>query len=199
MYKIKEIETALDLLDKYDGQLSKTARELDVNRYTLRSWRDRKRKGEPLIRTKRNKPSKWNKKEQKVVIEYYFSHGESVTRTCRKFGYPSTSSLKIWVKNDKRWKRKHKIHKKTAKLNDEDKQKAIVDLVTRDSSANYVANKYNVNRATLYEWQKELTGEPIMKKKEKTKQELETEIKELQKEHLKLKLENKVLKKANEV
>ena len=69
----------------------------------------------------------------------------------------------------------------------------------RDSSAITVANKYNVSRVTLYEWQKELTGEPIMKKKDKSKQELEEEIIVLRKEHLKLELENKVLKKANEI
>ena len=54
-----------------------------------------------------------------------------------------------------------------------------------------------MTRVTLYEWQKELTSEPIMKKKDKSKQELEEEIIMLQKEHLKLELENKILKKAN--
>lgn len=81
-----------------------------------------------------------------------------------------------------------KIHKKATILNDEDKKKAIVDLVSRDSSAITVANKYNVSRVTLYECQKELTGEPIMKKKDKSKQELEEEIIVLRKEHLKLEL-----------
>ena len=41
MHRIEEIEKALNLLDTYDGQLSKTARALGINRYTLRSWRDR--------------------------------------------------------------------------------------------------------------------------------------------------------------
>ena len=98
-------------------------------------------------------------------------------------------------KKDKRWTRKHKIHKKPTILNDENKKKAIVDLMLRNSSAITVANKYNVTRVTLYEWQKELTGEPIMKKKNKSKQGLEEEIVALQKEHLRLELENKVLKK----
>ena len=199
MHKIEEIKKALNLLDTYDGQLSKTAKALGINRYTLRSWRDKRKNGEPLISRKRNKSSKWSKVEQEAVIEYYFNHGENITKACRKFGYPSPSSLKSWVKKDKRWTRKHKIHKKATILNDDDKKKAIVDLVSRDSSAITVANKYNVSRVTLYEWQKELTGEPIMKKKDKSKQELEEEIIALRKEHLKLELENKVLKKANEI
>lgn len=47
--KLEEIEEALNLLDQYNGQLFKTARVLRINRYTLRSWRDKRRKGEPLL------------------------------------------------------------------------------------------------------------------------------------------------------
>ena len=44
MHRIEEIEKALNLLDTYDGQLSKTARALGINRYSLRSWRDKRKK-----------------------------------------------------------------------------------------------------------------------------------------------------------
>ena len=83
MHRIEEIEKALNLLDTYDGQLSKTARESRINRYTLRSWRDKRKKGEPLILRTRNKSLKWSKEEQESVIEYYFSHGENITKACR--------------------------------------------------------------------------------------------------------------------
>ena len=43
MRKIEEIEKALNLLDTYDGQLSKTARVLGINRNTLRSLRDKRK------------------------------------------------------------------------------------------------------------------------------------------------------------
>lgn len=49
MYKLQEIEEALKLLDQYDGQLYKTARVLGINRYTLKSWRDKRRKVEPML------------------------------------------------------------------------------------------------------------------------------------------------------
>ena len=52
MHKIEEIEKTLNLLDTYDRQLSKTARELGINLYKLRSWRDERKKGEPLISRK---------------------------------------------------------------------------------------------------------------------------------------------------
>ena len=44
MHRIEEIEKALNLLDTYDGQLSKTARALGINRYSLRPWRDKRKK-----------------------------------------------------------------------------------------------------------------------------------------------------------
>ena len=37
MYKLEQIEAALKLLDQYDGQLSKTARKLNIKRITLLS------------------------------------------------------------------------------------------------------------------------------------------------------------------
>ena len=44
MHRIEEIEKALNLLDTYDGQLSKIARALGINRYTLSSLRDKRKK-----------------------------------------------------------------------------------------------------------------------------------------------------------
>ena len=43
MHRIEEIEKALNLLNTYDGQLSKTVRTLGINRYTLRFWRDKRK------------------------------------------------------------------------------------------------------------------------------------------------------------
>ena len=53
MYKLKQIEAALRLLDQYDGKLSKTERELNINRKTLQRWRDKKRKSGPLLERNR--------------------------------------------------------------------------------------------------------------------------------------------------
>ena len=199
MYKLKEIKAALALLDKYDGQVTKTARELGIKPRTLRSWMDKRSKNIPLLKSTRNKKSKWTDKEKKIAIEYYFNHGENATITSRKLGYPSRSLLELWVRQDKRWKLKHKIQNKGTKLSAEQKQLAITDLITRDTSTKIVADKYNVSRVYLYIWQKELTGEKIMKKSNQKQEELEIEINELKKEKAKLLLENQVLKKANEI
>ena len=58
MYKLKEIKAALALLDKYDGQVTKTARESGIKPRTLRSWMDKRSKNIPLLKSTRNKKSK---------------------------------------------------------------------------------------------------------------------------------------------
>lgn len=199
MHKLKEIEAALALLDQYDGQIRKTARTLGINCNTLRSWKEKRSKNIPLLRKTRNKRSKWTDEEKKIVIDYYFNHGENAAITSRKFGYPSYSLLKLWVKEDKRWKLKHKAPRKGTKLSPEQKKSAVTDLITRETSAKIVAEKFNVSTVSLYIWQKELTGEKIMKKSNQKQEKLEQEVIELRKEKAKLLLENQVLKKANEI
>ena len=141
---------------------------------------------EPLLKVSRASWSKWTKEQKQQAIEYYFNHGESVTKACRKLGFPTTSTLKLWVMQDERWKSKHKTHKKPTILSHDEKERAIIDLVTRDSPAKTVADKYNVDRVSLYQWQKELTGEPMAKREKKAKEELELEIGNLEKEKAKL-------------
>lgn len=62
-----------------------------------------------------------------------------------------------------------------------------------------MAEKLGVARETIYIWQKKLTGEKMDIDKSNNKDELLAEIKKLGKERNDLELENKILKKANEL
>ena len=50
------------------------------------------------------------------------------------------------------------IHKKPISLDFEEKKEVLIDFVTRDSKAEVIASKYNVNRVSLYQWKKKLSG-----------------------------------------
>ena len=63
MHKLKEINKALALLDKYDGQLRKTSRELGISYYTLKSWKIKRDKQIPLIKKDKDRKSKRTKEE----------------------------------------------------------------------------------------------------------------------------------------
>ena len=97
MYDIKTIEKTLDLLDRYDGQFAKTARETGIKVGTIRSWFDKRRNGVPLLVKRRKKRSKWSEGQRKAALDYYFEHGGDVVRACKKLVYPSRSMMRIWV------------------------------------------------------------------------------------------------------
>lgn len=67
MYDIKTIEKTLDLLDRYDGQFAKTARETGIKVGTIRSWFDKRRRGVPLLAKRRKKRSKWSEGQRKAA------------------------------------------------------------------------------------------------------------------------------------
>ena len=119
----------------------------------------------------------------------------------RKYSGPSYSTIKHWVREDPRYKQKHFVKKKTIYYNEEEKKNIVIELASRSKPAAEVAKDYDVTRETIYLWQNEYAGGPLMNEKDtnKTKQELISEIEKLKKEHKQLEMENKILKKANEL
>jgi len=179
MYDIKTIKKALKLLEQYDYQFTKVSRELGIPRTTLRLWRKKQLNGEPLLKHSRNKHSKWSDEYKNKILNYYFSHGKNMMITYRKFGEPSYSMIKRWVNEDNRYKKR--TNKKPVVYNENIKKEILIETATRDGSVAEIAAKHNVTRETIYGWQNELAGGSIMNDKEKTKEELITEIEKLKK------------------
>ena len=204
MYDIKTIKKALRLLKKYDYKFIKVSQELSIKVNTLRLWRKKELNNLPLVNKKRNKPNKWSNEYKEQLLDYYFNHGENLMIVFRKFGEPSYSTIKRWVSLDKRYKQKHFVKKRESCYTTDEKKDIILESATRENSLVDVADKYDINRGTLYYWQNKLVGEVMKPKKNEsikplTKDELLEEIEKLKKEHLKLEMENKILKKANEL
>ena len=103
----------------------------------------------------------------------------------RKYENPSYSTIKHWVRNDKKYKQKHFVKKKAMYYSEEEKKNIVIELASRSKPAAEVAKDYDVTRETLYLWQNEYAGGVLMKDKDtnKTKQELISEIEKLKKEH----------------
>lgn len=205
MYDLKTVKRTLKQLKELEYQFEKTSKITGIKTRTIRDWYNKEKAGFVFTgkRKKCAKKGKWKTEQMNQVLDYYFNHGESITKAIKKFGYPSNSTLKYWVYKDKRYKRKRKLNTKTPVLyNGEDKIKIISSFASRDSSGENKAKEYNICRTTIYSWQKKLTGDKIMnskKDKDKSKEDLIEEIKILKQEHLKLEMENKVLNKANEI
>lgn len=201
MYDLKTIEECLELLEQYQFKYSKVSRLTGIKITTIRSWRNKQIKGEPLLTRPfvycRNK--KWSADEIKKVVDFYFEHGKSITSTVRKFGYPSVSSLKNRVKNDERYEKKNRIiNQNRNNYSSEDKIHILKSFCTKNVSTKEKTKELGVTNTTIYNWHKKLTGEGMKKEETKTIEELLGEIEKLRKEHAELELENKILKKANE-
>ena len=101
----------------------------------------------------------------------------------RKYGSPSYSTIKCWVRDDPRYKQKHFVKKKAIYYNEEKKKNIVIELASRSKPTAEVAKDYYVTRETLYLWQNVYAGGALMKEKDtiKTKQKLISEIEKLKK------------------
>lgn len=202
MYDIKTIKKTLKLLEKLDFKIKKTAQLTGIKERTITSWRQKQKNGEPLLIRPfvHTNKGKWSDEERRKVCDYYFEHGQSLAATIRKFGYPARSTLRGWLQNDKRYKKKDRIMLKNAKIySTEDKIDIVKLYCSRDGSGENALKNLGVTRSTVCNWYRELTGENMKKQTSKSKEVLLNDIEKLRKEHAELELENKILKKANEV
>ena len=105
-----------------------------------------------------------------------------------------------WVKKDKRFKKQRIFNKTSTQLSENEKVEATIELGVRNKSAYEIAKSFNVTRETLYSISKRLTGESATKVVNNVnKEELIENYTLLQQEHKRLLIENKILKKANQV
>ena len=197
MYKLKEIKHALKILEQYDFQFSKASKATGIKVRTIRCWYNKQKEGKPLL-TRPNihtRKGKWTVEEKKAILDYYFSHGENCSIAVRVFGYPSISTMKYWVRKDKRYKQKHFIINKPKKFTEEEKKEIVIEFAARKGSGDKIANKYGTNRETIYNWQRNYIGSTHKEKIDNFSYNYD----DLIKENEKLLLENKILKKANEI
>ena len=197
MYKLKEIKHALKILEQYDFQFSKTSKATGIKVRTIRCWYNKQKEGKPLL-TRPNihtRKGKWTVEEKKAILDYYFSHGENCSIAVRVFGYPTTSTMRYWVRKDKRYKQKHFIINKPKKFTEEEKKEIVVEFAARKGSGEKIANKYGTSKETIYNWQRNYIGSSHKEKIDKSS----CKYDDLVKENEKLLLENKILKKANEI
>lgn len=118
MYSLSFIKKSLKLLEKYDGKITKTARELGIKVRTLTDWKQKKEQGKSLLVLpyKRYSRSKYTKEQRKIAIAYYFEHGQNVSSTCRKLGFPKRTTLRDWLCKNRKYQKLKNITPKESKL-----------------------------------------------------------------------------------
>ena len=209
MYTYEERLRAVMLYIKYDLRVTVTIRELGYpSERMLRNWYCEYMKLGDLHKDHRKRPEKYSKEKRQHAVDYYFNHGKCLANTINKLGYPHVDTLKLWIDEFHPRHKKKVIHiGKAIHTSEEKKRSAVIDLCSREGSADVIANKIGVSRQQLYIWKNKLLGKeaPLnMKSHEENsghdnREELKEELDTLKKDIHKLQLEHDILQKANEI
>lgn len=154
---------------------------------------------------------KYCEEQIQYAVDYYINHGRNISKTVRDLGYPNRDYLKQWlIDRVPDFKYTCRSGKTMVNLSEKYKFNAMTELCLKEETAQTVAEKYGVERMTLYNWKHQLLGdkevEPLSKPKKITTIELQNEIKdlniqaeELRRQVYQLQLEKDVLEKAAEI
>lgn len=201
MYSYEERLRAVKLYIKYDHSLSAVIRELGYpsHQALLQWYREYITQGDlhaECVRHRRR--CKFTMEQRKAAVAYYQEHGQNLARTVKKLGYPSRATLFNWLKEDI-GRATHPCHSgaPVVKLQQDQKEQAVIDLCIRESSAEKIASKHGVSRASLYKWKDELLGE-VARLKEKIAK-LQQEATKYEQEAFRARLQRDIYEKASEL
>lgn len=215
MYSLKDKKKAIDLLIKYDYAYRQVIRELGypASRSTLHDWNKELKTTGKLEACYRRKP-KFSEEEKIFAVNHYLEHGKNISRTVRKIGYPTRVVLAKWIDELAFEEKKVSLAGGVVvKFNQKVKEEAVIGLITREDTADNVAELHQVSRTSLYKWSKSLlteegydmainqsnTKNKSLNKNIVDKQQLLENNDLLRKENERLRFENDILVKASEV
>ena len=197
---------------KFNGNTRATIRELGYpnSRQTLSKWyKELIEKGE--LHEHYVKPQKYSAEAIEYAINYYLQNGRNITKTVRDIGYPCRSVLSQWIAekfpNEPVPLLKGKSLVKYTYTN---KVNAVVNLCSRDGSAQEIINETGISRTSLYKWKRQLLPEKaipeMINKNDATSKtlhsqviDLENQVKKLQQQVHRLRLEKDALETASEL
>lgn len=197
MYSREERMKAVKLYFQYDRQVAPVLRELGYpSRGALRRWvAEFEATGDVHAGYRRERhPSKYSEAQKRAAVDYYLTHGRNLQKTVRALGYPNRDTLRQWLNErveDRALLRTGRVYKPSAKLSEEEKKEAVIDLCSREGQAREVAKKYGVTRAALYRWKSQLlgSGSPVKRRSanggpqsSRDTNELESEVESLRKQ-----------------
>jgi len=208
MYSREERMKAIELYIKYDKCTADVVRELGYpSPNALPKWYKAylKEQETGVLWERYTRTSKYSYKQKRTAVEHYLEHGRNLSRTIRALGYPSKDTLRLWCDEFAPGTRKKRVG--GIQYSREHKKDAVIALCSRNGSARDVADEFGVTREALYKWKNELLckeGCITLSKSEYTKLHddkdlLLSEIKALERQIKKLKLEKAILEGTVEI
>ncbi|MFZ6693915.1 IS3 family transposase [Undibacterium sp. SXout20W] len=209
MYSYEDRIRAVKLYIKFGKRTAPTILQLGYpTKNALKSWHLEFEECRDLPESYARMKPTYSEQQKKDVVEHYFNHGCCIAATVKALGYPGRKTLSDWINELHPETEKRIVGKASGLLHPQEfKQAAVIELCTRQESAQVVAQKLDVDRTTLYKWTNQLLGrEALASMKchkdsppEPERAELERQIESLRRDIRHLQLEHDLLKKANEI
>lgn len=212
MYSYEDRIRAVKLYIKLGKRTSVTIRQLGYpTKNALIDWyREYEHSGDlraGYVRSQR----KYSAEQKQAAVDHYHDHGRCIAATIRAMGYPCREALAAWIDELHPQSRQRVVGRAPSVPRSQDvKKAAVIDLCTRETSAQSIAQELAVCRPTLYNWKNQLLGReaPASMKRQTPSTpvpddaqltDLQQQVESLQRDIRRLQLEQDLLKKANEL
>ena len=209
MYSYEDRIRAVELYIKLGKRVRVTIRQLGYpTKNALKGWHREYEQRLDLPLGCAVRAPKYTQAQKKVAVEHYGAHDRCISATMRALGYPGRGTLTAWVREAFPETRKAMVGiAGRPRYPEALKQAGVIELCSRQASAQAVAEKLGVCRPTLYNWKNQLLGPeaPASMKRHNNsppvpeREELERQLESLQRDIRQLQLERDLLKKANEI
>jgi len=209
MYSYENHVRAVQLYIKLGKRTRLTIRRLGYpTKNALKSWYREYEQSRDLHLGYVRSRQKYSDEQKRAAVQHYLDHDRCIAATMKALGYRGRQTLTTWINELHPALRNHVVSRAaTTQHSPEIKNAAVIDLCTRNTSAQVIAQKLGVCRPTLYNWKNQLLGReapPSMKRRNDSKPvpeqtELQRQVESLQRDIFRLQLEHDLLKKANEL
>ncbi|NVM92805.1 transposase-like protein [Variovorax sp. SG517] len=160
MYSYEDRIRAVELYIKPGKRVRPTIRQLGYpTKNSLKGWYNEYQQKLDLPMGYAGRRLKFSQEQKDAAIDHYLAHDRCIAATMRALGYPGRGTLTAWVREAVPEARRAAFgsvgrRSYSGKL----MQAGVMELCTREESAQAVADKFGVCWPTLYNWKNQLLG-----------------------------------------
>ncbi len=160
MYSYKERVRAVKLYIKLGKRLNVTIRQLGYpTKNSLVGWYREYIQDMDLRAGYRRSTQRYSTEQKVVAVQHFLDNDRCIAFTLKALGYPCRETLEGWIDELHPKARKRMVGRApNVQHPPEIKYAAVIELCSRQTSAQTIAQKHAVCRPTLYNWKNQLLG-----------------------------------------
>ena len=167
MYSYEDRIRAVKLYIKLGKRTGPTIRQLGYpTKNALKSWHREYEHSRDLQVGYVRSRQKYSDEQKQAAVEHYLDNDRCVASTMKALGYPCRGTLTVWI-DELHPQVRQRIVGRAPNVRHplELKNAAVIELCTRKTSAQEIAQKLAVCRPTLYNWKNQLLGRDLAPEK----------------------------------